>query len=355
MTRNDILYILADAMQQHEGWGDYDKVKGIWSATASTINKNQGNIKYVGQVGMQPSANGFCVAPTELDGKLLQIHDLGLKFDNHPTIRNLVSVYAPPSDNDTEAYIAAVVKFFNMRNVPATDTMTFQEMMALPIEIILIAIDDIWTPADWASVQTSIVMCAANMRKFAFSTRYVSRPIGVSDFYANASPIGNLYAVKEEVVRPLLAKVNEGQKMSLLFYLTIKEGEAGGVEYGGEAISTLSPMTAFGSLLFQGSVFQEPDSRTMFHELIHCLFTLTGIKDYLHDYVVAHGGYAANLLIDLNQVYGDIVSKYFSGSQAVKIGTQAVAIAAADKNPADVPVILQFLSAAWNALKNWEK
>lgn len=354
MKKNDFLYILADAIQQHEGWGKFEN--GAWTRTRSVINNNQGNIKDVGQAGITGhDANNFCITVDPVAGKALQIHDLGLKMAAHNTVREIISLYAPPSDgNDTEAYIAAVVAFFKRRNVPITDSMPIADILALSIEIALIVNNGQNGMADWASLQTSIDVLATLMPEFGFSSRYVSASITDADTFPNASPIGNLYALKEEVARPIIAALNEGQKLNCLMYTIFNlPGTAGGVEYGGEAVSLLNPETSFCDVYYQGASFGDYHTRTIFHEFIHSLFTLTGIPDYLHSFLVSHGGYQADLLGDLQAVYKDIITRYKNGEHVVQVAKQGIAIAAADKNPADQTALQQFLSVIASMLKNW--
>lgn len=358
MTKKDFLYILADAMQLHEGWGEFDKLTGTWNPTRSTINHNPGNIKFVGQVGMSADANNFCIAPTPLDGKLLQIHDLTLKLTKDNTIRQIVSSYAPPSENNTEAYIAAVVSFFKKRNVQVTDTMPISDILNLPLQMVLVAIDQLMTPEQWASTQVSLQTVASYMPEWSFTTRYVERPITDADFYGNPSPMGTLYALNESVTKPILASLNEGQKLNALYFYYINntaKSFAGGVQYGGHAVSFQQPETAFCNAAYQGSVpgFVEYGGRELYHEFIHALFTLTGLPDYLHQYLVSHGGYAQNSVADLNAVYADVYGKYKTGTRVVEVAKQAIAIAAADKNPADQQSISELLSAIGILLKKW--
>ena len=346
ITKTDFLNILADAIMSHEGYT---------ATSRSFLNKNPGNIKYVGQAGVTADADNFCVAPDFLTGKALQIHDLTLKLTKYNTIRDIISVYAPPSENNTEAYITSVVTWFHKRNIPVTDTMPITEIVALPLDVVSIALDNLFEPADWASAQGSIDLAAAQMPDFAFTTRYVNRPVLATEFTANPSPMGNLYAVNKDVTQSILLPLDDGQRMSVLFYMTIKTGEAGGVQYGGCAISNANKESAFCNVLFNGSPFAESTSRALFHELIHCLFTLTGFPDTLHDYLVAHSGYAQNTIVDLVAVYADIHGKFVSGTTVAEVATQAVAIVAADKNPADKPALFALLTAVGNLLTKWFK
>lgn len=356
MLKSDFLYVLADAIQQHEGWGKFEN--GGWINTRSVINNNQGNIKFVGQLGTHPDADNFCITPDPLAGKALQIHDLGLKLAaGHNSIREIISAYAPASDgNNVEAYIAGVVKFFNKRNFPISDVTLIDKILALPIEVALIINNGQNSPAEWASFQMSIDALAPLMPDFGFSCRYVYKQFSPDDTIASASPIGSLRSLKEEVARPLVAALNEGQKLNCFFYTIFNlPNTAGGVEYRGEAVSLLNPATSFCNVFFEGAGFTEWHTRDMFHELIHSLFTLVGVPDYLHDYLVTHNGYQANALVDLKTVYADIIHRYHVGSTIVDVAKQGVAVVAADNNPADRNMLMQFLSALGTLLGSWLK
>lgn len=353
MKQIDFLNNFADAIQYHEGWGTYQP-NGQWVETVSVKNNNPGNIRFVGQTGVISGLGGFCAAPNFLAGRQLLVHDLELKLAKHDTIRAIISLYAPPTENNTEAYINSVVTWFRKRNFQVTSETSISYFLAHEsTKMALIAIDDLFGMADWHSVQSSIDMCAAQMVDFAFSTRYVSRPIGQDDFYINSSPIGNLYAVKEDVTRSILAPLNEGQELNLVLYSAIKQGEAGGVQYGGEAVSFSELKTAFCNALFVGAPFAEITSRAMFHEFIHCLFTLTGVPDYLHVYLVQHTGYAANTITDLKVVYADIANQYKTGVMLVGQAQAVIATATANKNPENNSSIMQLLIAIGNAMAGW--
>lgn len=353
LTKNDFLNVFGDAIQQHEGWGEIDKVTKQWVKTPSIINNNPGNIRFVGQIGATAGPNNFCVMQDFISGRALLLHDLTLKMAKFNSIRAIITVYAPPSENNTEAYINSVVTFFHKRNIPVTDTMPITDILNLKLDVALIINDALFGMEQWASFQGSLDLAAALMPEWAFSTRYANRPMTIADTYAITSPMGTLYAIKEAVTRPIVAQFNEGQKLNSVFYLLVQNGEAGGVHYHGDAVSFNAPFSAFSNVLFEGTAFTEYDSRALFHEFIHCLFTLTGKPDYLHDYLVAHGGYQNNLLVDLKVVYADISAEYKDGTNVVDSAHQAIQIATTDTNPADRPKILRLLNAVWLALKSW--
>jgi len=346
MTKNDFFYILADAIQQHEGW---------IAGEASVTNNNPGNIKYVGQLGVTASPANFCVAPDFLTGKALQIHDLTLKLTVHNTIRDIISIYAPPSENNTEAYIAAVVGFFNRRNLPVTDTMPIvPNILSLPQEVALIVNNGQTNPDNWKAFQEMVDLVAKQMPEWAFSCRYVNHPLSAADTFATASPIGELYSVKEEVTRPIMALFNEGQKLNCLVYTILNlSNTSGGVQYGGEAVSFTEPATSFCNVYWNGADFIDGTYRGMFHEFIHSLFTLVGVKDTLHDYLLAHGGYRSNLLVDLQAVYADIISQYKKDTAVVQVEKNVIAVeqVALTKTPSEKQMISDAITKVVQFLK----
>lgn len=110
-----IVETLARAIQHHEGWfppgGNYPQ------GSASYRNNNPGNLRFIGQVGsIGKSAAGFAVFPNYESGWAALLDDLRFKLRRNPqlTIRKLLNVYAPPSENDTGAYIAAVADELNI-------------------------------------------------------------------------------------------------------------------------------------------------------------------------------------------------------------------------------------------------
>ena len=62
-----------------------------------------------GQVGEE---DGFCVMDTPLDGLRLLAYQLLVDERRHgrATVRAICSSWAPPNENDTEAYVAGVAK-----------------------------------------------------------------------------------------------------------------------------------------------------------------------------------------------------------------------------------------------------
>lgn len=59
---------------------------------------------------MTGTDNGFCVFDTLNNGTRAGIINLVHQAAKHNTLTKLITAYAPPSENDTEAYIAYVSK-----------------------------------------------------------------------------------------------------------------------------------------------------------------------------------------------------------------------------------------------------
>lgn len=107
---------LAYAMAVHEGWsapGDNNNPSG----SVSYRNNNPLNLR--SSPFMHKSVGGFAQFETEMEGWAAAIYDLRQKalgntttrLNGSSTIRDLIYVWAPPTDNNnTEAYIAHVCK-----------------------------------------------------------------------------------------------------------------------------------------------------------------------------------------------------------------------------------------------------
>ena len=300
MLKTDLINILSDAIQTHEGWSA--------ETGASYPNRNPGNLKYVGQEGATAGAQNFCVFDNFQDGKQALNNDIGAKMTRLNTIRDIITEYAPQSQNDTEAYIASVCAFLLSRNVvlnPDSPIDAFLSQCQTPV-VIMVA-NDIWEPADWAIFQAGIVELAKFMPLYAFSTRYSSvnlTPDIVTAESAMPTP-QNVQMISADAVKTTIAPYNNGQTLNLLVYqATIMDGQpnpCGGCEYLNVVVSAEAPFSAVGSVADRGQ--QDILARDMFHELIHELFNLTKGNDTLHEYLIAHGGYLNNLAVDLSEVF----------------------------------------------------
>lgn len=299
MTKADFIHCLADAIQAHEGW----------SATTGTAfpNLNPGNLRYAGQANAIPVAENFAKFPSFQDGKQAQLNDLTAKLDaGLNTIADIITRYesGDPS-NDVPAYIQFVVEYFHTRNVPITDTTPIDAFIASTnVPVVVIAINNLWQPADWSAIQATIADCATFMPNYSFSCRYSDVDLSQSVISVNTiiSPATSM--ISPTTTRNVLLPYNDGAPLNVMIYDgTVMQGHptpAGGCEYQGE---TLSPVSSVSSVMYQGPDFTDPDARVLFHELIHELFALTEQIDILHQYLSEHGGYNENLLTDLEAVF----------------------------------------------------
>jgi ribonucleotide monophosphatase NagD (HAD superfamily) len=212
---------------------------------------------------------------------------------------------------------------------------------------------------DWQTVQQGIDIAASNAPDFAWSTRYDVTPLaGKIVNGSEGMPGVSSYQILDiNAARPILASYNEAQPLNMLVYpATIMNGKAnpaGGCEWQGQAVSGTAPFSAIACVGDRGS--SDILGRDILHETIHCLFSLTGVPDTLHQYLEAHSGYLQNTIVDLCAVYADIIAKYNSGMRVTSIAKQAVAIVAADTNPADKPALIALLAAIGNLLAKWFK
>lgn len=94
-----------------QGHGGYD---AYGTASRGVRNNNPGNLNYVGQAGAtkEGGQNGrFAVFETMQHGIAALYKQLQLYFSRgKDTIREIINTYAPSSENNTEAYISAIVR-----------------------------------------------------------------------------------------------------------------------------------------------------------------------------------------------------------------------------------------------------
>jgi hypothetical protein len=98
---------IASAIQTQEGYAP---------GTLAYTNNNPGNLVYAGQAGATPGAGGFAAFPTyqaglnALDNQITLDATRGTDVNGNPTttLAQFITSYAPPSENNTAAYIANV-------------------------------------------------------------------------------------------------------------------------------------------------------------------------------------------------------------------------------------------------------
>lgn len=98
---------LSSAIQTQEGY---------YPGSLAYSNNNPGNLVYAGQAGATPGAGGFAKFATyddglaALKGQITLDATRGTDVNGNPTttISQLLSSWAPPSENDTASYISSV-------------------------------------------------------------------------------------------------------------------------------------------------------------------------------------------------------------------------------------------------------
>lgn len=300
MLKTDFVHVFADAIQWHEGW--------LETAGAAYPNLNPGNLEFAHQNGAVPNGR-FAKFPDFFTGKQAQLNDIFAKLPKHDTIRSVISVYAPPIENNTEAYISSVVAYFNAFGYPIDADSSISQFIAISGKpVILLVINQIWHPIGWTAIQQTIKQLAKYMPNYAFSCRYSNAYLGNAiTTIQNANPPGGFYSgVSGDAVRNIIAPYNQGQALNVMIYDgSIMQGHP--IPYGGCEFRSVTepnaPISAVSAAMYNGAAFVDPLVRVIFHELIHELFDLTNQLDITHSYLIAHGGYTADLATDLEAVF----------------------------------------------------
>lgn len=332
MTIKDFISILCDGIQEHEGWK--------FDGSASWSHLNPGNLRYVGQPTSKVVTIGsFCAFPDFYTGREALEHDIEIKFNNgylDKSIKDLISRYAPPTENDVDAYVKAIIGKFNERGMTkwgqvVPENAIISDILKIDWEVVVICLNRIYEPDDWALAQKCIALAASYMPGCVFTTRYSNEDLQPR-LEEVPAPGGLTYQIVNKAeVQFILSPINEGQKFNILFFNTkniqFKDFVGGGAEYPHEAVSFKYLFSAFASVQFTPGQTADWMSRLIFHELIHELFTLTGNQDYLHTYLQQNGGYGANSLTDLNMVYAQEKSQYQNlSAKVVKLQEQEIGL-----------------------------
>lgn len=98
-------------------------------------NNNPGNLNFAGQAGAtkEGGPNGrFAVFGSMQEGVAALVRQIGLYVKRgRNTIRKILEVYAPPGENNTNAYVSAVSKALGIGPDDALDTENAQQVMSL--------------------------------------------------------------------------------------------------------------------------------------------------------------------------------------------------------------------------------
>lgn len=316
MTKNDFLNLLADAGMDHEGF---------ISGSVSDQNNNPGNLKFIGQKGSTvsnvPPGRNFAKFADFYAGRQAMIDDLTYKLEAEgywsKTFLDLYTRYLGTDANtkDVLAYATSVCTYINNRNWSfVANRPILPQVQSQNRPTALMLLNQIHTPNDWKKAQVSIMLTASFAPDYGFTTRYSN--VDLQGFLENdPAPGGQTFVgISAAKTKELLSTVSEGQIFNFLVY----QGDLlliHGIPAGGEEIpvnlSNVEPFCAYASVYFSPRFDAGSIARAMFHETIHELFSLAGDPDTLHAYLLAHGGYTANLLTDLKAVFA---------SEALRLG-----------------------------------
>lgn len=102
----DYINAMADAITVHEGWRE---------GSRSYRNNNPGNLEIDGDLGRD--SGGYGVFSSYNAGRNALVADLTAKFRKYSswTLYQVIARYAPPSENNTQAYASAVASALGIR------------------------------------------------------------------------------------------------------------------------------------------------------------------------------------------------------------------------------------------------
>jgi hypothetical protein len=95
--------LLACAIATQEGW--------FTAGTMPSRLSNPGDIRFAGQANAQRDPSGFAKFSSGPAGITALFRQLWLQVSTGQTVREIVYAWAPPSENNTAAYLANVLKW----------------------------------------------------------------------------------------------------------------------------------------------------------------------------------------------------------------------------------------------------
>jgi hypothetical protein len=153
---------IANAIQTQEGY---------YPGSVAYRNNNPGNLTYAGQPGATPGVGGFAAFDTLADGQAALQNQItldatrGTDVNGNPTttLAQLITSWAPPSENNTAAYIAnvsATTGFdpnapLSSLSVAAGSTMDYSADATDTSDASLVDLSALSTPVDLSSVGLS--------------------------------------------------------------------------------------------------------------------------------------------------------------------------------------------------------
>jgi hypothetical protein len=85
------------------------------SSRLAYANNNPGNLKFVGQAGASMGEGGYAKFETTNDGVMALHKQVQIDAARGLSVSEMIYKYAPPSENDTELYIAQLTKALDVR------------------------------------------------------------------------------------------------------------------------------------------------------------------------------------------------------------------------------------------------
>jgi len=99
--------LLACSIATQEGW--------FVPGSTPQILRNPGDLRYAGQMGAMPPASPktepIATFKTNAAGVAALFRQLWLQVADGQTVRQIISQWAPPNENNTEAYLADVLQW----------------------------------------------------------------------------------------------------------------------------------------------------------------------------------------------------------------------------------------------------
>lgn len=90
--------------------------------TLAFRNNNPGNLRFVGQAGAEPGEKGFARFESPMAGFVALVRQVELDQSRGYTLDQFMNKYAPPSENNTAAYVAQMEKWLGInRNDPISN------------------------------------------------------------------------------------------------------------------------------------------------------------------------------------------------------------------------------------------
>jgi len=100
----NLIYIIASAIATQEGFYSLNSV--------ASRNHNPGNLRDAPWLGntRPKDKNGFVTFASESEGVAGMYHQIALDIARGDTLRQLISKWAPPSENDTGNYLEETIR-----------------------------------------------------------------------------------------------------------------------------------------------------------------------------------------------------------------------------------------------------